>query len=33
MMIVKAPENQGLPPKSLMDAIAKLSEDAIYSPA
>jgi hypothetical protein len=28
MMIVKAPENQGLPPKPLMDAIAKLSEDA-----
>jgi hypothetical protein len=28
MMIVKHPENQGLPPKSLMDAIAKLSEEA-----
>jgi hypothetical protein len=28
MMIVKHPENQGPPPKSLMDAIAKLSEEA-----
>jgi hypothetical protein len=27
MMIVKHPENQGPPPKSLMDAIAKLAED------
>jgi hypothetical protein len=28
MMIVKHPEKQGPPPKSLMDAIAKLAEDA-----
>ena len=28
MMIVKAAENQGPPPKALMDAIDKLSEDA-----
>jgi hypothetical protein len=28
MMIVKAAENQGPPPKELMDAINKLSEDA-----
>ena len=28
MMIVKHPENQGPPPKSLMDAIARLSEEA-----
>jgi hypothetical protein len=28
MMIVKSAENSGLPPKELMDAIAKLSEDA-----
>jgi hypothetical protein len=28
MMLVKAPENSGFPPKELMDAIAKLSEDA-----
>ena len=28
MMIVKHAENQGPPPKSLMDAIAKLSEEA-----
>ncbi len=27
MMIVKHPENQGPPPKSLMDAIAKLAEE------
>ena len=27
MMIVKHAENQGPPPKSLMDAIAKLAED------
>jgi hypothetical protein len=28
MMIVKAKERSGFPPKELMDAIAKLSEDA-----
>ncbi len=28
MMIVKSSEKPGLPPKSLMDAIAKLSQDA-----
>src|ERR1700693_209904 len=28
MMIVKHPERQGPPPKALMDAIAKLGEDA-----
>jgi len=28
MMIVKAAENQGPPPKQLMDAMAKLAEDA-----
>ena len=28
MMVVKSAENQGHPPKELMDAIAKLSEDA-----
>jgi hypothetical protein len=28
MMLVKAAENSGFPPKELMDAIAKLSEDA-----
>ena len=28
MMIVKSAETSGLPPKSLMDAIAKLSEEA-----
>jgi hypothetical protein len=28
MMMVKSAENQGGPPKELMDAIAKLSEDA-----
>ncbi len=28
MMIVKHAENQGLPPKELMDAITKLSEEA-----
>jgi hypothetical protein len=27
MMIVKHPENQGPPPKALMDAIAKLAEE------
>src|SRR5882672_7654246 len=31
MMIVKHAEKQGPPPKSLMDAIAKLSEEAIKS--
>ena len=31
MMIVKHNEKQGPPPKSLMDAIAKLSEDAAKS--
>jgi hypothetical protein len=29
MMIVKHPENQGFPPKPLMDAIAKLGEQAV----
>jgi hypothetical protein len=29
MMIVKHAENQGFPPKPLMDAIAKLSEEAV----
>ncbi len=29
MMIVKHSENQGPPPKELMDAIAKLSEEAV----
>jgi len=29
MMIVKHAENQGLPPKELMDAIARLAEDEI----
>jgi len=28
MMLVKSGENKGLPPKELMDAIAKLSEEA-----
>jgi hypothetical protein len=28
MMLVKSAENSGFPPKELMDAIAKLSEDA-----
>ncbi len=28
MTIVKAPENQGPPPKPLMDAIAKIAEEA-----
>jgi hypothetical protein len=28
MMLVKSGENSGLPPKELMDAIAKLSEEA-----
>jgi len=28
MMLVKSGENQGLPPKELMDAIAKLAEEA-----
>jgi hypothetical protein len=31
MMIVKHAENQGLPPKPLMDAIAKLSEEAVQA--
>ena len=31
MMIVKHPENQGLPPKALMDAIAKLGEEETKS--
>jgi hypothetical protein len=31
MMIVKHPENQGPPPKSLMDAIANLAEGASKS--
>jgi hypothetical protein len=31
MMIVKHKEGQGLPPKELMDAIAKLSEEAVRS--
>jgi len=29
MMLVKSAENSGPPPKELMDAIAKLSEDAV----
>ena len=29
MMIVKSAENSGPPPKELMDAIAKLSEEAV----
>src|SRR5260370_27653726 len=29
MMIVKSAENSGFPPKELMDAIAKLSEEAV----
>ena len=29
MMIVKHAENQGVPPRSLMDAIAKMSEEAV----
>ena len=29
MMLVKHPENQGLPPKALMDAIAILGEEAV----
>jgi hypothetical protein len=28
MMLVKHPENQGNPPKALMDAITKIAEDA-----
>jgi hypothetical protein len=28
MMLVKHPENSGMPPKELMEAIGKLSEDA-----
>ena len=31
MMIVKHAESQGLPPKELMDAIAKLSEEAVHA--
>jgi hypothetical protein len=33
MMLVKHAENQGNPPKELMDAIAKLAEDAAKSGA
>lgn len=33
MMIVKHAERQGPPPKALMDAIAKLSEEAVKSGA
>jgi hypothetical protein len=29
MMIVKHAENQGMPPKELMDAIGKLSDEAV----
>jgi hypothetical protein len=29
MMIVKHPENQGQPPKALMEAIMQLSEEAV----
>jgi hypothetical protein len=29
MMLVKSPENAGPPPKSLMDAIASLAEEAV----
>jgi hypothetical protein len=31
MMIVKSKEGQGFPPKELMDAINKLSEDAVHA--
>ncbi|HET9132091.1 MAG TPA: hypothetical protein VFO86_14140, partial [Terriglobia bacterium] len=31
MMIVKTTENQGIPPKSLMDAITKLAEEETRS--
>src|SRR6516225_9154140 len=31
MMLVKAAENSGPPPKELMDAIAKLGEEAVKS--
>lgn len=31
MMIVKHPERQGPPPKPLMDAISKLSQDAAHA--
>lgn len=31
MMLVKHPENSGPPPKALMDAIAKLAEEAVKS--
>jgi hypothetical protein len=31
MMIVKHPENSGRPPKELMDAIAKIGEEAVKS--
>jgi hypothetical protein len=33
MMLVKSAENSGPPPKELMDAIAKLSEEAVKSGA
>ena len=31
MMLVKSAENSGPPPKELMDAIAKLGEEAVKS--
>src|SRR5690349_19909485 len=31
MMLVKSRENAGFPPKELMDAIGKMSEDAVKS--
>lgn len=31
MMLVKHAENSGLPPKALMDAIAKLAEEAVQA--
>src|SRR5437660_763072 len=31
MMLIKHAENSGLPPKELMDAIAKLSEEAVQN--
>jgi hypothetical protein len=33
MMLVKTRENSGFPPKELMDAIARLSEDAVKTGA
>ena len=33
MMLVKSAENSGLPPKELMDAIAKLAEEAVKAGA